>query len=211
MESTLFLAFLATALVVVLSPGPDTTLILRNSIVAGTGVGLATVAGIMLGLATHSLATVLGLSLLIAASPTALAVIAIAGALYLGWLAIGALTAGPVRFDASPEGRQRGGGRRPFVDGLLSNLFNPKVILLFVSLVPQFVEPNSSVSPARQMALMGVTILILSLAWQIPLALAAGRLRAWLSTPAVQRAINIVTGIVLLSFAALMLRDHVLG
>src|SRR5690606_32785498 len=94
-------AFVGATLVLVLSPGPDTMLILRYTIGSGQRVGMATVVGVQLGLALHTLAAVVGLSLLIAATPIALQAIAAAGAIYLAWLGWQSFRAGIVPVEAA--------------------------------------------------------------------------------------------------------------
>jgi homoserine/homoserine lactone efflux protein len=205
------LAYLLTAGAIVVSPGPDTTLIVRHTLTSGLPAGLGTVAGTTLGLAGHTLATVLGLSLIIATSKTALAVIAMVGASYLAWLGWQAFRSGVISFGdvTASVGTPYVSARRALQDGLISNLFNPKIILLFLSLMPQFLEPESGSVP-KQLAIMGAIYIAMSLAWQVPLALLAGRVRGWLARPSVQRGINWSTGAILLGFAVLMLYDHVL-
>ncbi len=210
-DTTTLIAYLLTAGAIVVSPGPDTTLIVRHTLTSGLPAGLGTVAGTTLGLAGHTLATVLGLSIIIAASKTALAVIAIVGAAYLAWLGWQAFSAGVISFGnvTASVGAPYVSARRALRDGLISNLFNPKIILLFLSLMPQFIGPESGSVP-KQLAIMGVIYIAMSLAWQVPLALLAESIRGWLARPNVQRGINWTTGAILLGFAALMLYDHVL-
>jgi threonine/homoserine/homoserine lactone efflux protein len=205
------LAYLLTAGAIVISPGPDTTLILRFTLTSGLPAGLGAIAGGTLGLCGHTMATVLGLSLLIAASKTALAAIAIVGASYLAWLGWQAFRAGVIQFGSATAsvGAPFISAPRALRHGLVTNLFNPKVILLFLSLMPQFVRPESGTVP-KQLAIMGAVYIAMSLAWQVPLALMAERVRGWLGRASVQRGINWATGAILLGFAALMLYDHVL-
>lgn len=207
------IAYLLTAGAIVVSPGPDTALIVRHTLTSGLPAGLGTVAGTTIGMTAHTLATVLGLSLVIAASKTALAVIAIVGAAYLAYLGWQAFRAGVISFGnvTASVGAPYVSARRALRDGLISNLFNPKVILLFLSLMPQFLRPEAdNGSVPVQLAVMGALLIAMSLAWQIPLALAAESVRGWLARPSVQHAINWATGAILLGFATLMLYDHVL-
>ncbi|MCA8926660.1 MAG: LysE family translocator [Alphaproteobacteria bacterium] len=210
-DTATLLAYLLTAGAIVVSPGPDTTLIVRHTLTSGLPAGLGTVAGTLLGLSGHTLATVLGLSLLIAASPTALAVIAVIGAAYLAWLGAQAFRAGVISFGnvTASVGAPYVSAGRALRDGLMSNLFNPKVILLFLSLMPQFVRPEAGSVP-KQLAVMGGLLIAMSLFWNGGLALAAKAIRGWLARPAVQHGINWITGAILLGFAGLMLYDHVL-
>jgi homoserine/homoserine lactone efflux protein len=208
--ATIF-AYVLTAGVIVVSPGPDAMLILRHTLTSGLPAGLGTVAGTILGLTGHTLAMVLGLSLLIASSRTALAVIALVGAAYLGWLGFQAFRAGVVSYSSATAsvGAPYVSPQRALWDGLISNLFNPKVILLFISLMPQFIRPEAG-SVARQLGFMGLGFIAMSIVWNSTVALAAGSVRGWLARPSVQTGINWVTGVILLGFAALMLAEHVL-
>ena len=205
------IAYLLTAGAIVVSPGPDTTLIVRHTLTSGLPAGLGTVAGTLLGLSGHTAATVLGLSLLIAASPTALAVIAVIGAAYLAYLGVQAFRAEVFSFGTATAsvGAPYVSAGRALRDGLVSNLFNPKVILLFLSLMPQFIRPEAGSVPV-QLAIMGALLIAMSLLWNGGLALAAGSIRGWLGRASVQHAINWATGAILLGFSVLMLYDHVL-
>ncbi|MEE9195975.1 MAG: LysE family translocator, partial [Alphaproteobacteria bacterium] len=134
-EPTTLLTFIAAALVIVLSPGPDTLLILRYTIASGQRTGFATVTGVQLGLAVHTILAAVGLSLVIASSETMFRAIAIAGAAYLGWLAVQVFGSGVFDFGAA-DGTLWIGAAKAARDALLTNLLNPKVILLFLALMP---------------------------------------------------------------------------
>lgn len=200
-------AFLGTSLLLVLSPGPDTMLILRYTIGSGRGAGLATVAGVQAGLAVHTLAAVVGLSLLIAATPVALQAIAVAGALYLAWLGWQSFRAGVLPLN-DVGGGTAVGRSKAFRDALLTNVLNPKVVLLFLALMPQFVRQNGWPVPT-QLAFLGILLIVVNTAWQTLLAILANGIRRWLGRPAVQRGVSWATGAVLVAFAILMLRDFV--
>lgn len=200
-------AFVAATLAIVLSPGPDTVLILRYTISSGKGVGAATVAGVQLGLMVHTLLAVIGLSLVITSWPTLFALIAIAGALYIAWLGVQGMRMGvihiaePVGFGVSHKKALR--------DAMLTNLLNPKVILLFLALMPNFVDVQCG-QVSTQLAALGITLILVNTLWQIPLALAADMIRGLFDRPQFQRFVNWSTGIVLIGFSILMLVEHVL-
>jgi len=203
-------AFSAASFAIVLSPGPDTMLILRYTMSGGQRIGLATVAGVQIGLLVHTLAAVLGLSLVIASAPVLFQGIAVAGALYLGWLAIESVRAGVVRLNGDGPGNPGPvlRARKACRDAVLCNVLNPKVILLFLALMPNFVETGRGQVPV-QLAVLGVVLVIINLIWQLPLAFAAEAIRRWLGSPAVQRGVNWGTGGVLMLFAVLMLYEHI--
>ena len=198
-------AFVVAVTALVMSPGPDTVLILRYTLTSGCGVGLATVAGVQLGLMVHTLAAVLGVSLIIASSPVLFKTVAAAGAGYLGWLGIQGLRGGGAL--------SLGAGSAPVTmtracrDAILCNILNPKVIVLFLALFPNFVDARRGEVAAQLLTLAAVLIAI-NVVWQTPLAWVADAVRRWLVTPAVGRALSRGAGAVLLAFAVLMLYDH---
>jgi threonine/homoserine/homoserine lactone efflux protein len=173
--------FLVVALVVIVSPGPDFALTVRNSLRDG---GLATALGVVTGQLVWALATAAGIAALLVASHPAFVALRIAGAAYLIWLGLTALFHRGGRHELTPR---RGS---PYRQGLLSNLGNPKMPVFFTSLLPQFGASFAA------LALHGVTFAVLTLAW---LALVA-RIGRLLGTGRVRRAIDVVSGVVLVTF-----------
>lgn len=200
-------AFIGATLAFVMSPGPDTVLVLRYTISSGRGVGSAAVAGVQLGLAGHTLLAVVGLSVVIASSPNLFALIAIAGAIYIAWLGIQRIRMGIVRIEeVTGAGISHAKALR---DAMLTNLLNPKVILLFLALVPNFVDVDRG-HVTSQLVVLGITLIIVNTLWQLPLAFAAGWILKLLDQPRTQRIINWTTGTVLIGIAIHMLVEHVL-
>lgn len=197
--------FVAATLAIVLSPGPDSLLILRYTIAGGQRVGIATVAGVQLGLIGHTLLATLGVSIIIATSPLLFRSVAIIGALYLAWLGLqGIRPHGLVRLD---KARQSVSAAKACRDAMLTNLFNPKVILLFLALLPNFVVPERGNVPL-QLAILGSTLIVVNTLWQLPLAWGAERIRRWLSNPHFERIISVGTGGILIAIAVLMLWEN---
>lgn len=203
-----FIGFTLTAAAIVASPGPDTMLILRNSFVGGRRVGLYTVAGVQLGLLGHTLMAVLGLAALLAASSIAFKIIAICGAAYLGFLGIQTLRGGVIAGDPTQAGGLKVTAASAVRDATLTNLLNPKVILLFLALMPQFVDTTRG-HVSLQMLVFSAWLLVLNIIWQSPLALLAEAMRRLLLRPSAQRAVNWLTGAILLFFAGLLLYDYI--
>lgn len=209
LDPTLFVGYLVVAAIIVVSPGPDTMLILRYTLAGGRRVGFATLSGVQLGILGHITAAVLGLSVLILSVPIAFKAVAIAGAAYLAFIGVQALRAGTLRI--SPEAQAQAlevGRARAVRDAIITNLLNPKVIMLFVALMPNFVAPQRASVPL-QLVLLGVTLIVINVAWQTGLVLAAARLRQWLTRLSVQRVIAIISGIVFIGFAVMLLIEHV--
>ena len=197
-------AFAVAAIAIVLSPGPDTIVILRHALVSGRGAGFAAVAGVQVGMVVHTGLAVAGISVIVAASPFLFKTVALVGAAYLAWLGVQGFRDGGVIGIADGPGA---GPWRAGREGFLSNVLNPKVILLFLALLPNFVDPATGPVTA-QMIVLGTLLIAINVIWQLPLAWAADRVSVWLGSAIVQRRIGRASGAVLLAFAALMLYDH---
>ncbi len=129
--------FLAVAVLITLAPGPDNLMVLSLGMARGRQAGVAFGLGCALGCLNHTLLAALGVSALIAASPTAFTVLKIAGGLYLVWLGVQAIrSARPASVGAATSEPPL----RLFVKGLIANAINPKVILFFLAFLPQFVD-----------------------------------------------------------------------
>lgn len=204
---TLF-AFLLTASAIVLTPGPDTLIILRNAISSGPRIGLATVAGVQTGLVGHTILAVLGISVIIASTPWLFKAVALAGAAYIAWIGIQSFRPhGLLHVGASGKPAER--GIKAFRDAIFCNLLNPKVILLFLALFPNFVDRTRDDVPA-QLITLSLALIIINALWQIPLALAAEPVRRWLKNPRIYKMVMYSTGVLLLGVAVMMLFENLL-
>ena len=130
------------------TPGADMAVLLSRTLAGGRRHGFAAQAGANAGLLVHSIAAALGLSALLAASADAYQAVKIAGALYLVWLAIAALRHGAA-LKMKAEGGGSGGLRGAFLNGLLVNLTNRKIVLFFVTFLPQFIDARDSQAGAK--------------------------------------------------------------
>ena len=189
-------AFVAVAAVVIVTPGQDTALTIRNTLVGGRRAGIFTALGVSSGQAVWALATSAGLAALIAASQPAFVAIKLGGAAYLVWLGLHSLRAAWRRVATGRREREAGGPspRTAFRQGATSNLGNPKMAVFFTSLLPQFAG-----SFAGLLAL-GVVFAVLTVAWLSAYALVVARAGATLRRPAVRRILDAVTGAVLVAF-----------
>jgi homoserine/homoserine lactone efflux protein len=205
-DSTTLLSFILTAGAIVLSPGPDTVLILRYALNSGRKVGLATVLGVQIGLIGHTLLAIFGISVIIASSAVLFKTVAILGAAYLAWIGIQGFKGNTLKFDSN--GPQISFKKAMF-DAMLCNLLNPKVIILFLALLPNFVRPDNG-SVTLQLLILALVLVLINVLWQVPIAWAADAIRGWLSRPRVQKTMNATTGAFLLFFSALMLWEHLI-
>ena len=169
--------FVATAAVLVLSPGPDTVLILSRTPASGTSAGPMTLVGTQAGNVVHAVLAGIGVSTLILLVPLAYTALRIVGVTYLLFLAVMAWRApATLALDAAPRGDRGGPGRR-FVQGLTDNLANPKMIAFFLALFPQFVRPDRG-SLALQSFALGLTLALVAVAWIGLAVLLVGHFRA---------------------------------
>jgi len=186
------LAFLLVAVLLIVIPGQDTALTIRNSIAGGRRGGIFTAAGITSAQLVWTAATALGLAALLVASRTAFDALRIVGTAYLVLLGL-RLLRDAVRGKALAPSRPAV-PRRAYRQGLLSNLSNPKMGVFFTSLLPQFTR-----SPGAMLALGGL-FAALTLAWLAAYAVAIPRLGPTLVRPHVRRALDATTGLVLVAF-----------
>ncbi len=132
------LAFLAAAMLITVSPGPDNLMVLSMGMSRGRKQGVVFGLGCALGCLSHTVLAALGVGALIAASPAAFTTLKVAGGLYLIWMGIGALRSkGGARVGQADLPQESLG--RLFAKGLFANAINPKVVLFFLSFLPQFV------------------------------------------------------------------------
>ena len=195
--------FLATAIVLVITPGQDTFFILGRSLSGGRAAGIAAALGITAGSVIHTFAAALGLSALLATSQYAFMAVKFAGAAYLIYVGVRALLSRARGLPGGHAAGQDAGRGTAFRQGILSNLLNPKVALFFLALMPQFITAGSANKVGAFLAL-GLSFVALGLVWCVLLAIVAARLRgAFLRRPSMANVLNKVAGAM---FIALGLR-----
>jgi threonine/homoserine/homoserine lactone efflux protein len=178
-SSTTLAGFAAVALAMVLTPGPNMAYLVSRTICQGRAAGLISLGGVGIGFVVYVLLAAFGITALLLAVPLAYDALRLAGAAYLGWMAWNALRPG----GASPfqvRDLPMDSHRRLFSMGLLTSLLNPKVAALYLSLLPQFVEPSSG-NILGQTILLGATQIAISLTVNSLIVLMAGAVSAFLA------------------------------
>ncbi|TPG51879.1 LysE family translocator [Roseomonas nepalensis] len=205
-DPALLLACLLASVVVALSPGPDMMFVLGQTLSGGARRGWAAAAGIWCGAMVHLTAAALGVAALIAAEPALFTVLRLAGAAYLLWLGAGALRAA---WEGAPVGLPSATApRRVVLQGMLTNLTNPKVALFFLAFLPQFVAPDRA-APWVQMLLLGPLLPLLSVPVFAALILGAGRASARLARSArAARWLHGAAGVIFLGLGARLLAQR---
>jgi threonine/homoserine/homoserine lactone efflux protein len=186
---SVLLTYTLACVVLFVTPGPDMSLFLARTLTGGRKAGLASMLGAMTGCCVHTLLAALGLSALLAASVTAFTVLKIVGALYLLWLAVDAVRHGSA-LNLKNEGRVEVSFGRTFLVGLGINLTNPKVVLFFVTFLPQFVQAGDP-QAAGKLVFLGLYFVALTAPMAAAMILGAEKVIALLrSRPRVMRAID---------------------
>src|SRR5690606_8741779 len=207
-EFSLLAQFAVAAIVLAITPGPDMTLFVGRTLSEGTASGFACMFGARTGLVVHTTLVAVGLSALIVASPKAFMVLKLAGALYLAWLAFQAIRSGSA---FSPEIARR--PPRPlyrnWMMGVGIDLLNPKVVLFFVTFLPQFISAGDAHAP-QKLFFLGLYLVAGSILITAPMILAASRFTELMrGSPRVTRVIDWVFAGVFSAFAVRILTAEV--
>jgi threonine/homoserine/homoserine lactone efflux protein len=188
-EAAVLLAYSLACFVLFITPGPDMSLFLAKTVSGGRRAGMAAMLGAMAGCCVHTLLAALGLSALLAASATAFTILKIVGAIYLLWLAVDAVRHGSALSlkDAAPV---EVSAWRTFLLGVGINLTNPKVVLFFVTFLPQFVDASDPYA-AEKLVFLGLYFIAFSAPLAALMILGAEQVIALLkSRPRIMRAID---------------------
>jgi threonine/homoserine/homoserine lactone efflux protein len=204
-------AFIPASLVIILSPGADTFLLLRYAIRLGRGAGFRAMFGILIGLSLVSVVLISGIGLLVSQFPLALDVLTFVGIGILLFLALTSIRAGlalmktPV--DASQTSATSGGVgvglTNPLRMSLITNVTNPKVLIFYLAFFPQFLGEATSV--VAQLTLLSVAFLVVTVVWLVPLVFAASAAKAFFQRPAVAVIMEFSVGAVFLALAVALL------
>lgn len=205
------LAFFGVAILVIVTPGPDTALTIRNALLGGWPAGMATAAGVVTGQAIWAFGTSVGIVGLLVTSAPLFVAVKLAGAGYLMFLGAQSIRAALARAPRaeSPVGqvlRRDLPPSRAFRQGVINDLGNPKMAAFFTSLVPQFV-PAPDLSFTTPMAL-GLLFCVITLVWLTLYAGVVARIGALLHRPTIRRALDGLTGVVLVGLGIRLASEH---
>jgi threonine/homoserine/homoserine lactone efflux protein len=195
---THILTFLGVSAVVIVTPGQDTALTIRNVLGGGRRSGVFTAAGVATGQATWTVAAAAGVAALLSASEPAFVAVKILGAAYLCLLGVQTLAGALRRRGGHAQLRsRRTGAIGSFRQGILSNLGNPKMAVFFTSLLPQFGHRSFAA-----MLLLGLVFCAMTFVWLCGYAAAVAKAGDVLRRPRIRSALDAVTGTVLIAFGA---------
>jgi len=194
-----WMVFVVASLVLIATPGQDMILVMSRSVVQGPKAGVATAAGVSVGLIGHTILATVGLGAILRASEWLFVALKLAGAAYLFYLGIGLLVARHDALALPASGRRS--ASRLFVDGALSNISNPKIAIFFFAFLPQFVAPHA-LHPTLTIFVLGLAFAVLTFLLKAPIGLFAGALSGWLrGRPSVLRWMFRASGAILVGLS----------
>ncbi|MCT2277703.1 LysE family translocator, partial [Micromonospora chalcea] len=225
MSDIQIISFVAASLLIIIVPGVDFALVTRQTVRYGRRAGFVVLAGLVVAALVHASFATAGLSALLVSSPTLYTVLRVAGALYLLYLGgtilwatrprravpaaqpvpVGAgapgpdTDTGPAPVPDAPAADEPHVARRSFVMGITSQLLNVKVVVFYVSFVPQFVTPGDGA--AARTAVLAATFIGLAVLWWACYIMLIDRLQPWLTRPSVLVVIERLTGLILIVLA----------
>ena len=211
------LEFAVAATLLILAPGPDSMLVLRNALRGGLRAGLSTAAGTITGLLSWAVAAALGISALLEASRIGYDALRLVGGAYLVWLGVTSLRG---RRSRTPANRPPGAAedpmtsphvklRRAYLNGVISNACNPKIGIFFVAFLPSMMPTGV---PARQFSLvLGAWFAVETGLWLAAVVWMAEHAKRWLDRPRWQRRLEQVTGVVLIGFGIRIATESRIG
>lgn len=172
-----WLLFIVASLVLIVTPGQDMILVMSRSVAQGTAAGVATAAGVSIGLVGHTLLATLGLGAILRTSEWLFMALKLAGAAYLIYLGIGLLRTKSTALLVPASSKLS--LLRLFLDGALSNVSNPKIAIFYFAFLPQFVLPGAA-HPTLSVMALGLLFALLTFLVKGPVGLFAGMLSGWL-------------------------------
>jgi RhtB (resistance to homoserine/threonine) family protein len=186
-------------------PGADTVLIMKNTLNHGTKAGYSTILGIATGLTCWTIIAVLGLSVVVVQSVFLFNVIKYLGAAYLFYLGIRLfLSKNTFSLEAVQAECQRSTDkssrhrRKSYLQGVLSNILNPKTVLVYITFIPQFIDLNENIN--QQLIGFGFILTIIAVSWFLILIYLLDQVKKWFKKPKIQKVLQKSIGVILIGF-----------
>lgn len=199
------LTYISIAAMMVIIPGADTMLLVKNTLSYGTRAGRYTVLGMVTGLSFWTLIAILGLSVVIAQSVILFSTIKYLGAAYLIYLGIKSFFAKSVfsleemtQQANAPVHSSNRHNKYSFMQALLSNVLNPKTVLVYITIMPQFIDLNGHIN--QQLIVLASILTLLAVLWFLTLVYVIDYAKRWLNNTKFQKIFQKSTGLILVGF-----------
>ena len=193
-------SFVLLAVILAVTPGADTMVVMKNAVAGGARLGLMTMLGVKLGTLTHAVLASIGIAALVLQFSALYSTIKFAGAIYLGWLGLVSLMSAIKGKKSKVKTEQIAEPKagKALAQGYLSNVLNPKVVLFYLAVLPQFIGPDDPV--LLKSISLGAIHIVASALWLTGVSVFVGAMGAWLARPKVRRALETVAGLALIGF-----------
>lgn len=172
MEPAAISLFLITSIVIIITPGPDMIYVLTQGISKGKKAGILSAVGVVSGLIIHTIIASLGLGIIITTSRIAYTILKYTGAVYLCYLGIKSIRE-KTKIDINESKDFHTG--KTYINGLLSNVFNPKIIVFFMAFLPQFIDPNK-INPQKLFLILGLAFAVMGAVFLSVIGYMSGRI-----------------------------------
>jgi RhtB (resistance to homoserine/threonine) family protein len=199
------LTYISIAAMMVIIPGADTMLLVKNTLSYGPKAGRYTVLGMAMGLSFWTLIAILGLSVVIAKSVVLFSIIKYLGAAYLIYLGIksfftkSVFSLKEIQSQANtPTTYSKRHNKNSFMQALLNNILNPKTVLVYITIMPQFINLDGNVK--QQLVVLALILTALAVVWFLFLVTLIDYAKKWLNNPKFQKVFQKSTGLVLIGF-----------
>jgi threonine/homoserine/homoserine lactone efflux protein len=199
------LVFLGVITLLTVTPGADMAMVSRSVFMVGRRTAFGTTLGIAAGCLVWAIASAAGVAAVLAASETAYDTLRLAGAAYLVWLGVQSLIAARRGYQADPVAGEARSARSPFRQGLVTNLFNPKIALFYTTFLPQFIKPGDPVL-LLSVAMASVHI-VLGIVWLSAYAWLLNRAVESFRSSRLRRTLDALTGTVLVALGVRVALD----
>lgn len=193
-----FYLFVITCVFLIILPGPDTAIMTKNTLTVGKQGGFKTMIGICCALSIHTLTAIVGLSAIIAKSALLFSIFKYIGAVYLIYLGIKSLWTLRNQETTETVVKIKYKNTSSFKQGFLTNLLNPKIAVFFLTFLPQFVNPGSHTF--MPFLILGMTYIVLTIVWYLFYIYLLNQVSAFMKKPKTQKAIEGITGTILIGF-----------
>ncbi|AJI25762.1 integral membrane TerC family protein [Priestia megaterium] len=193
-----FYLFVITCVFLIILPGPDTAIMTKNTLTVGKQGGFKTMIGICCALSIHTLTAIVGLSAIIAKSALLFSIFKYIGAVYLIYLGIKSLWTLRNQETTETVVKIKYKNTSSFKQGFLTNLLNPKIAVFFLTFLPQFVNPGSHTF--MPFLILGMTYIVLTIVWYLFYIYLLNQISAFMKKPKTQKAIEGITGTILIGF-----------
>ena len=199
------ISYILVVTVLTIMPGADSMIVMKNTVVYQKSAGRMTVLGILAGHFLWIVISVLGLAVIITNSPMLFNIIKYVGAAYLIYIGVKSFmaktfVAASSLDHAEGEKMKSNGLRTSYMNGFISNILNPKVLIFYITILPQFVMQQSDVSGVVQLIILAAIMLVISMSWFLLVVETVNYMKRWLHKPGFQSLLGKGAGIIIILF-----------